>query len=154
MFSWLKGIIAGIGDSDNQGNPNDGLQDGDGTNASQSDVAEEEDSLSTGTLKAVSAWDVADRYLQRNPSPTPFTVHALIEAGAADLLEASELLIACQKIEDHGYRHPINGVLLRELSKPELLDFIHWQARESVPKESYANENTILQLIDRFKISQ
>ena len=154
MFSWLKRIIAGAGDRDKDGNPNDRLQHGEGNNSGQLDVSEEEDSLSTGTLKAVSAWDVADRYLQMNPSPTPFTVHALIKAGAADLLEPSELRIACQKIKDHGYRHPLNGVLLRELSEPELLDFIHWQAQESVPKESYANENTILQLIDRFKMSQ
>ena len=151
MFDWVKKLLTG---SNSEPELQALEEAGDSANSSDSESLFDDDLASTTTLQFASAWDVADKYLRNNPAPTPYTMHALIDAGAADLLDASELLDACQKIADHGYQFPINGVLLNDLSESDLLRFVHWQARVGVAKESYANELKIRELIEMFRASQ
>lgn len=151
MFDWVKKLLTG---SNSEPELQALEEAGDSANSSNSESLFDDDLASTTTLQFASAWDVADKYLRNNPAPTPYTMHALIDAGAADLLDASELLDACQKIADHGYQFPINGVLLNDLSESDLLRFVHWQARVGVAKESYANELKIRELIEMFRASQ
>ena len=154
MFDWVKKFLTGSRSQPQETALNASAESSDAAAFSDSDSLFDDDFASTTTLQFASAWDVADRYLRDNPAPTPYTMHALIDAGAANLLDASELLDACQKIADHGYQFPINGVLLNDLSESDLLRFVHWQARVGVAKESYANELKIRELIEMFRASQ
>lgn len=151
MFDWVKKLLTG---SNSEPELQAVEEAGDSAGSSNSESLFDDDFASTTTLQFASAWDVADRYLRNNPAPTPYTMHALIDAGAADLLDASELLDACQKIAEHGYQFPINGVLLNNLSDSELLRFVRWQAQVGVAKESYANELKIREIIEMFRASQ
>jgi hypothetical protein len=108
-------------------------------------------SITTDTLKLVSVWDVVDQFLTQNPQPTPYSVHALIDAGAANLLDPPELMQVCEKIQEHGYQYPINGVLLSNLDATELLGFLRWQSKSAVEKSAYDNEATISVLIEHFR---
>ena len=92
-----------------------------------------------------------DGFLTQNPAPTPYSVHALIAAGAADLAEPAELLQVCEKIQEHGYQYPLNPTLRSDLTESELLDFLVWQAGTGVDREEYRNENTIRELIGEFR---
>ena len=154
MFDWVKKFLTGSRSQPQETALNASAESSDAAGFSDSDSLFDDDFASTTTLQFASAWDVADRYLRDNPTPTPYTMHALVDAGAADLLDASELLDACQKIADHGYQFPINGVLLNDLSESDLLRFVHWQAQVGVAKESYANELKIRELIEMFRASQ
>jgi len=154
MFDWVKKLFTGSSSEPELQIVEEAVESADAAGFSNSDSLFDDDFASTTTLQFASAWDVADRYLRDNPAPTPCTMHALVDAGAANLLEASELLDACQKIADHGYQFPINGVLLNDLSESDLLQFVHWQARVGVAKESYANELKIRELIEMFRASQ
>ena len=102
------------------------------------------------TLQVATVWQVVDRFLTQNPAPTPFGVHALVDAGAANLLDASELIQVCEKIQEHGYQYPINPTLLQELKQPELLEFLRWHGQNEVEREYYANEVTLRELIQQF----
>lgn len=106
------------------------------------------------TLQLATVWEVVDRFLTANPQPTVHGVHALLEAGAANLLEPNELIQVCEKIEQHGYQYPINPTLSRELSREELMEFFRWQRNNQIEKEYYANEATIRELIERFRLAQ
>ena len=154
MFDWVKKLFLGSSSEPELQTAEEAGESANAADFSNSDSLLDDDFASTTTLQFASAWDVADRYLKDNPSPTPYTMHALVDAGAADLLDASELLDACQKIADHGYQFPINGVLLNDLSDSELLRFVRWQAQVGVAKESYANELKIRELIEMFRASQ
>jgi hypothetical protein len=104
-----------------------------------------------GTLHLVTVWDVVDQFLSQNPQPTPYSVHALIAAGAHNLLDTAELMQACDKIQEHGYQYPINGVLLANLDPSELLDFLRWQSTSAIEKGSYDNEANLSVLIEHFR---
>ncbi|MCA9131657.1 MAG: hypothetical protein KDA45_00810 [Planctomycetales bacterium] len=104
-----------------------------------------------GTIQPLTIFNVVDRFLAQNPAPTPFGVHALIVAGATELMSPEEVLQACEKIQEHGYQYPLNPTLQAELSKAELLGFLRWQARSDIDVEAYQNENTIRQLIERYR---
>lgn len=103
------------------------------------------------TLQVATVWQVVDRFLTRNPAPTPFGVHALVDAGAANLLDPSELIQVCEKIREHGYQYPINPTLLQELKQSELLEFLRWHGQNEVEREYYANEMTLRELIQQFR---
>ncbi len=130
MFKWLKKRIAGKG---------------------QPDPVAQDEWNSTDTLKLVTAWDVVDRFLVNNPAPTPYSVHALIDAGAADLMDHAELLQACEKIQEHGYQYPLNGALVAKLDESELMDFLRWQSRTDIAKGCYDNEVKIGELVEHFR---
>lgn len=133
MFKWLKKRLGGE------------------TNPPAPRPADPSDTTTTDTLKLVSVWDVVDQFLTQNPQPTPYSVHALIDAGAQNLLEVSELMQVCDKIQEHGYQYPINGVLLSNLDSSELLEFLRWQSKSIVDKSSYDNEASINVLIEHFR---
>ncbi len=142
MFSWLKKLVAR---SDGRGKSTE--RSGDGPRDGPRDDLR-------ATLQVASVWQVVDRFLINNPSPTLFGVHALVHAGAANLLEPSELIQVCEKIQEHGYQFPINPTLMNELSKAELLEFLRWHGQNDVEREYYANESTIRELIERFRLSR
>ncbi len=97
---------------------------------------------------------MVDKFLVNNPTPTPFGIHALVAAGAANLLDPKELTEVCEKIQEHGYQYPINPTLANELRESELLDFVRWQSENEVDKESYANELGVKGLIEQFRMSR
>jgi hypothetical protein len=133
MFKWLKRLLV----------------------ADEESTATVEDEPSfTDTLQLVTVWGVVERFLDNNPTPTPYSVNALVDAGASDLLDPNELLKACDKIKEHGYQYPINGVLLAELEPPELLSYLRWHKKTGVAKESYENERKVRELIQRFRSSR
>jgi hypothetical protein len=103
------------------------------------------------TIRPLTVVDVMDNFLVQNPSPTPYSVHALINAGATELLTPGEVLEACYKIHQHGYQFPLNPTLQAELQSADLLKFLRWQEQSEIGVESYQNENTIRQLIKRFR---
>jgi len=49
------------------------------------------------------------------------------------------------------YQYPLNPTLLRELKSDELRSFLKWQADTQIDREAYRNENTILEVIKRFR---
>ena len=153
MFGWVKRVLSGSASGKNSQNEV-GLKRSAGADNNGSDSLFDDDLASKTTLQFASPWDVADKYLLNNPSPTPYTVHALVEAGAADLLDPVDLTTACQKIEEHGYQYPINPVLANALTEAELLKFVRWQAQVGVAKESYANEMKLRELMEMFRASQ
>ncbi|MCO8124005.1 hypothetical protein NHH03_19835 [Stieleria sp. TO1_6] len=105
------------------------------------------------TLQMATVWEVVDRFLVNNPSPTPYGVHALVDAGAANLMESSELFQVCEKIQEHGYQYPLNPTLRNELDPSELLEFLRWHGQNRIEKEYYANESTLRELIQQFRLS-
>ncbi|WP_182870401.1 hypothetical protein [Stieleria mannarensis] len=137
MFAWLKKLVSGPA-------PPAASPDSPRT-VPQSDLRQ--------TLQVATVWQVVDRFLTQNPAPTPLGVHALVDAGAANLLDASELIQVCEKIQEHGYQFPINPTLINELKPPELLEFLRWHQQHDVEPEYYANEATIRELIERFRAS-
>lgn len=138
MFAWLKKIVS------RSAAP---------TAPVKQPVAPPADDLRM-TIQVATVWQVVDRFLTNNPSPTPFGVHALVNAGAANLLDASELIEVCEKIQEHGYQFPINPTLINELNTSELLEFIRWHGQAGVEQEYYANEATLRELIQRFRNGQ
>jgi hypothetical protein len=104
-----------------------------------------------GSIQPLTVMHVVDSFLTQNPAPTPYSVHALIKAGATELMTAEELLQACDKIQEHGYQYPLNPTLRRELHESELLSFLRWQAHADDALEAYQNENTLLELIERYR---
>ena len=132
MLKWLKKLLVADGDSA---------------------PPEEDEPPFTDKLQLVTVWGVVERFLENNPTPTPYSVNALVDACASDLLDPEELLKACDKIKEHGYQYPINGVLLSELEPAELLSYLRWHAKTGVPKECYDNEPKIRALIERFRSS-
>jgi hypothetical protein len=116
-----------------------------------SDSAEEDEPSFTDTLQLVTVWGVVEHFLESNPTPTPYSVHALVDAGASDLLDPDELLEACDKIKEHGYQYPINGVLMAEMEPAELLSYLRWHQKTGVAKGCYDNEPKIRELIARFR---
>ncbi|MCA9139175.1 MAG: hypothetical protein KDB00_20520 [Planctomycetales bacterium] len=136
MFNWIKKLVGASNATDQvpdqpRPQPTDNLRE---------------------TIHIVSVWSVVDRFLTNNPTPTPYGVQALVDAGAVNLLDSEELLQACEKIQEHGYQHPINPTLMNELSQTELLEFVRWHGQYAIEKEYYANEMTIRELIERFRI--
>lgn len=136
MFKWIKNLVAGSSKPPQESQP---------PNREPIENLRE-------TIHVVSVWSVVDRFLTNNPTPTPYGVQALVEAGAVNLLDSDELLQACEKIQEHGYQHPINPTLINELTKPELLEFVRWHDQYQIELEYYANEMTIRELIERFRI--
>ena len=106
------------------------------------------------TIQLATVWEVVDRFLKNNPSPTVYGVHALVEAGAANLLEPAELFQACEKIQEHGYQYPLNPTLINELEQGEFLEFLSWHGQNQIELEFYANESTIRELIERFRMGR
>jgi hypothetical protein len=112
-----------------------------------------EDNFDAGkTLEPLTVASVMDRFLVQNPTPTPYSVHALVKAGANELLTSEEVLEVCAKIRQHGYQYPLNPTLMAELDELDLLPFLRWQALANVPIAAYQNENSIRQLIDDFRL--
>ena len=109
------------------------------------------DYVPSGTIKPLSVMQVVDNFLTQNPAPTPFGVHALIAAGATELLSGEELVEACEKIQEHGYQYPINPTLQHDLNHAEILRFLRWQSKTHVELDAYQDENTIRDLISRFR---
>lgn len=103
------------------------------------------------TIRPLTVVDVMDNFLVQNPAPTPYSVHALIKAGVTELMTPGEVLEACHKIQQHGYQFPLNPTLQAELHSSDLLRFLRWQAQSEIGVEFYQNENTIRQLIKRFR---
>jgi len=95
--------------------------------------------------------DVVDAFLTQNPQSTPYSVHALIAAGGAELADSQTVLQACERIAAHGYQDPLNPTLREELKKHEILPYLQWQAASGIGREEYCNENTIRKLIRRFR---
>jgi len=95
--------------------------------------------------------DVVDAFLTQNPQSTPYSVHALIAAGGAELEDSQTVLQVCERIAAHGYQYPLNPTLREELKKHEILPYLQWQAASGVAREEYCNENTIRKLIRRFR---
>ena len=138
MFTWLKKLVS---------NPTPPAKAPEGpVILPREDVRE--------TIQIATVWEVIDRFLQNNPSPTVYGVHALVEAGAANLLEPAELLQACEKIQEHGYQYPLNPTLINELEQGQLLEFLSWHGQNQIEIEFYANEATIRELIERFRMSR
>ena len=119
--------------------------------AEDTSAANEDERSFTDTLQLATVWGVVEHFLESNPTPTPYSVNALVDAGASDLLDPEELLQACDKIKEHGYQYPINGILMAELEPPELLSYLRWHQKTGVTKESYENERKIRDLIERFR---
>jgi len=102
MFGWLRKLIGGV--------------------STQPPPTQPE---RTKTLaQPATVYEVVDRFLTHNPAPTPYSVHALIAAGAAGLAEPAELLQVCEKIQEHGYQYPLNPTLRSDLTESELLGFL------------------------------
>lgn len=97
------------------------------------------------------AEDVMDVFLEQNPKPTPFMVHALVAAGGANLPDSDAVVRVCEKIEHHGYQYPLNPTLRRQLKYGELLLYLKWHASRQINRESYRDENSIVGLIERFR---
>jgi len=95
--------------------------------------------------------DVVDAFLTQNPQSTPYSVHALIAAGGAELEDSHTVVQACERIAAHGYQYPLNPTLREELKEQEILPYLQWQAAAGIAREEYRNENAIRKLIRRFR---
>ncbi len=95
--------------------------------------------------------DVLDDFLTQNPQPTPYMVHALVSAGAADLPDSAAVLQLCELIQTHGYQYPLNPTLQNELKQSEILLYLRWQASAGADREEYRDQSTIRRLIERFR---
>lgn len=95
--------------------------------------------------------EVMDAFLEQNPQPTPFMVHALLAAGAAHLSDSEAVVRVCEKIASHGYQYPLNPTLRRQLGHRELLPYLKWHADTQVERESYRDENSISMLVHQFR---
>lgn len=126
MFGWLHKLISG----------------GEQTKPATEPITKQE---------ILSVETVLDAFLVRNPKKVVFMIHALVEAGGADLSDSDVVHAVCEKIETHGYQYPFNPTLRRELNSSEWLPFLQWHARSSIAHDDYLNENTILELINRFR---
>ncbi|OUT60714.1 MAG: hypothetical protein CBB71_06765 [Rhodopirellula sp. TMED11] len=111
----------------------------------------QEINLSQSTIKVASVWEVADQYIVDNPARTPFGVHALIMAGATNLMGPSELQEVCQKIQQHGLPDPINPTLRRELTAEELFDLLEWMNVNNIPQEHFRDEPSLMNMIRLFR---
>ncbi|QDT61023.1 hypothetical protein SV7mr_35530 [Stieleria bergensis] len=111
----------------------------------------QEINLSQSTIKVASVWEVADQYIVDNPAQTPFGVHALIMAGATNLMGHSELQEVCQKIQQHGLPDPINPTLRRELTAEELFDLLEWMNVNNIPQEHFRDEPSLMNMIRLFR---
>lgn len=138
MFKWLKNLVSASPAK---------------TQDSQGPVILPKENLRE-TLQIATVWEVVDRFLKNNPSPTPFGVHALVDAGAANLLEPTELFQACDKIQEHGYQYPLNPTLVNEMEPEEILEFVRWHGQNLIEQEYYANESTIRELVQKFRMNQ
>ena len=138
MFKWFKKLVSGSS----------------ATTAPSADTIVLPKENMRETLQIATVWDVVDRFLTNNPAPTAFGVHALVAAGASNLLEPKELIQVCEKIQEHGYQYPINPTLINELTPAELLEFLRWHGQTEVEQEYYTNEATIRELIQKFRSNQ
>lgn len=107
--------------------------------------------ISQGTIKVASVWEVADQYIVSNPARTPFGVHALIMAGATNLMGPEELQEVCHKIQQHGLPDPINPTLRRELTDEELFNLLEWMNVNNIPQEQFREEPSIMDMLRLFR---
>ncbi len=131
MFKWLKSLFGGGSSSPAPATP-----------------ARTPETATPGTL---SVMEVTDRFIQANPTRTPFGVSALIEAGATELGSSQEVMQACDRIAEHGCMYPLSPTVLREVSKHEMLEFLRWNAEQGVKRDAYRDENTIRAVIGRYR---
>jgi hypothetical protein len=110
-----------------------------------------EDEVGDETLHVVTANEVAQRFLADNPHPPRSGVHALIRAGAANLLLPDELLRVEAEICRRGLPSPLCPTLRQELTPRELLEFIHWQAVTPAAPAAFAEADSVRGLIESFR---
>lgn len=123
------------------------------TRARQDPVNLPKEALSE-TVQVATVWAVVDRYLRNNPSPTAYGVHALVAAGAGSFLEPADLIQACDRIKEHGYRNPLNPTLVHEMDPTEILEFVRWHGQYKIQQDCYDSEPGIRELIQRFRASR
>lgn len=103
------------------------------------------------TAGTLSVLEVTDRFIQANPARTPFGVPALLAAGVTELGSSAEVMQACDRIAEHGCMYPLSPTIVREIGKHEILEFLRWNAGEGVSRDDYRDENTIRDLIGRYR---
>ena len=105
----------------------------------------------SGTRDPKTVMNVVDEFYQRSRQQTPFGVHALVEAGAADLQSYEEVLEVCRLIVKHCNIDPIMPSLKKDLGKEQLLAFLRWHEANDIEKEEYRNGSSVRALLDRFR---
>lgn len=97
------------------------------------------------------AAEVFEAFYDRHKVPTPLGIHALIDAGAADLPSKEDVLYVCDQIRKHCDMEAFVPSARRELTDDELLPFLRWHQTSEVSQEAYYNADTVLQMIKRFR---
>ena len=143
MFDWFKKLRSGPRRAEPPGDPSPALEP-----SRDQDVAvqETEDKRPRRTVT-----QVFEAFYEQNPEPTPYGIHALLEAGAADLEDYRQVLEVCTTIKNHCNMDPISPSLKKKLANQELLAFLRWHEANDIAKEEYRDGTSIEELVLTFR---
>ena len=142
MFGWLRKLT---GDRRRAGDTNGVLQNGD----DERQPREFGRGIDADERPRRTVAEVFEAFYEHNRQPTPFGIHALCEAGAAELRDDREVLAVCERIVNHCNFDPISPMLRKNLADEELLAFLRWHEASDIDKEEY--QDGTAELIRRFR---